>query len=197
MMDAPNDVTVLLAAVSSGDQDAKNKLFAVVYNELHNLAHNAMKRQRAGHNLQTTALVHEAFVRLLPRIETNWQDRRHFFAVAAKAIRHILVAEARQTNAAKRGGGRRTLSLDEMRDSDHEFDCSRTSFESLDVLDKALEKLQAIAGTERMCKVVELRFFVGLTIDETAEVLGISKATVKRDWEFTRAWLHDELKKMQ
>jgi RNA polymerase sigma factor (TIGR02999 family) len=193
MPDLPQNATQLLAAVSSGDESAKNKLFAVVYGELHRMAHRAMRGENPRHTLQTTALVHEAYIRLVPGKEARWQDRGHFFSVAAKAMRRILAGEARKKRAAKRGSGQRPVTLDRLGEPGADQTPEGIPMEDLEMLDLALDKLGEQEGSERLCTMVELRFFVGLTLDQTAEVLGVSKATVKRDWEFTRAWLYKEM----
>ncbi len=193
MATEPQDATQLLSAISSGNRSAWNKLLAVVYQELHAMAHNAMRKERPGQTLQTTALVHEAYLRLCPGKSVCWQDRQHFFRVAARAMRNILAGEARKKKAAKRGGGAHRFSLLNSDQDDNLPEAMEVSFEDLDALDGALEKLNQGEGNERLCAMVELRFFVGLTLDETAEILGISRATVKRDWEFTRAWLYKEM----
>lgn len=195
MPELPQNATQLLAAVSSGDESAKNKLFAVVYGELHRMAHQAMRGENPRHTLQTTALVHEAYIRLVPGKEARWQDRGHFFSVAAKAMRRILAGEARKKRAAKRGAGQRPVTLDRLGEPGANQTPEGIPMEDLELLDQALDKLGEQEGSERLCTMVELRFFVGLTLDQTAEVLGVSKATVKRDWEFTRAWLYKELNK--
>ncbi len=193
----PQNATELLEAVSSGDQNAKNRLFSVVYKELHAMAHRAMRKESPRHTLQTTALVHEAYIRLIPSKDVRWRDRTHFFRVAAKAMRRILAGEARKKGAIKRGSGRRPAALDNRLEPGHDPAAAGVPFEDLDALDKALDKLGEEEGRSRLCEMVELRFFVGLTLDQTAEVLRISKATVKRDWEFTRAWLYKEMKSQE
>lgn len=173
--------TQLLADIGNGDQKAAARLFPLVYDELRALAGRYFRRQNPGHTLQPTGLVHEAFLRLIDQTNAQWKDRAHFFAVAATAMRQILVNHALARNAQKRGGGRRKLALTNnwAVDEGSEFDAVE--------LDEALRKLAAL--DERKAKVVELRFFGGLTVEEVAEVLGVSKATVEGDWRMARAWL--------
>ncbi len=168
----------------SGQEDAAGLLASLVYAELHVIAENAMRREGAGHTLQPTILVHEAFMRLIDQSEVNWQGRGHFYALAAQAIRRILVDHARRRRAAKRGGGLPATFPDHGGESE---------WDALDImaLDDALGRLAAF--DERQARVIELRFFGGLDIAQTAEALGISTATVKRDWAFARAFLQREL----
>jgi RNA polymerase sigma factor (TIGR02999 family) len=186
------DVTLLLEAVFAGDQDAGRKLFSIVYRELHALAHTAMRREIPGNPLQTTALVHEAYIRLVQYKDERWENRAHFFSTAARAMRRILVDEARSRKAAKRGYGHCPVPLDELKEPGQKEE-AQDPFEDLEALDRALDKLSAQESHKRKCTVVELRFFVGLTLEQTADVLAVSIATVKRDWEFTRAWLRREV----
>lgn len=183
--EARQDVTRLLADWSQGDQGALNELMPLVYQELHRLASIYLRRERPDHTLQSTALVHEAFLRLVDQTRVEWRNRAHFFGVAAQMIRRILVDYARTRRRRKRGGDACKLSLDE----------AIAAAESKDIdllaLDEALEKLAAL--DPQQSRIVELRFFGGLSIEETAEVLGISPATVKRDWMMARAWLYQNL----
>lgn len=169
-----------------GRHDATGKLLTLVYDELRSLAAAQLRDERKGHTLQPTALVHEAYLRLVGQTEINWQSKAHFFAVAATAIRRVLVDHARRANAAKRGGNFQRTIL--------EFAHIETTPDPVDLseLDRALEKLSKT--DERKSRVVELRYFAGLSIPETAEVLGVSHATIERDWRFARAWLYNELK---
>jgi RNA polymerase sigma-70 factor (ECF subfamily) len=178
------DVSVLLRAWSGGDQSALEKLTPVVYGELHRLAGRYMKRERPGHSLQTTALVNEAYMRLVGYTRMRWQDRAHFFAVAAQVMRRILVEHARRHNL-KRGGDVPHVSLDEasLVGADDVVD--------LVALDDAMTALARL--DPRKVRVVEMRFFGGLSVEETAEVLGVSPVTVKRDWRAAKAWLYREL----
>ena len=175
------EVTGLLEAWSHGDQAALDKLIPLVYDELRQLAHRYMKRERAGHTLQTTALVNEAYARLVDQRNVQWQNRAHFFAVAAQVMRHILIDHARNQTRAKRGGDAQHISLDDAQTM------SAERAAELLALDEALKKLAEI--DERRSRVVELRYFGGLSIDETAEVLKIKPITVSRDWRWARAWL--------
>jgi len=181
---AAEDVSTLLRAWSDGDQSALERLTPVVYDELHRLARRYMKGERSGHSLQTTALVNEAYMRLVDYERMQWQNRAHFFAVSAQLMRRILVEHARRHNL-KRGGGVQHVSLDEaaMVHGDPDAD--------LVALDDAMNGLARIDA--RKVQVVEMRFFGGLSVEETAEVLKVSPVTVKRDWRAARAWLYREL----
>jgi RNA polymerase sigma-70 factor (ECF subfamily) len=177
-------ITELLHAVRAGQEGASDRLASAIYVELRRLAAGYMRREREDHTLQPTALVHEAFLRLIGNERTEWVDRSHFFAVAAQVMRRILVDHARRTHAAKRDGGEE-ITLDDS------FSDPQTP--TLDILrvNDALDALSAI--DPRQARIVEMRFFVGLTIDETAELMGISAATVSREWTLARAWLHSDL----
>lgn len=182
---SPPQVSQLLNEWSSGNQAARDQLMPLVYEELHRLAHQYMKRESPGHTLQTSALVNEAFVRLVDQKNVRWQNRAHFFGIAAQAMRRILVDYARVRNSAKRGGGAAKISLDEgLVVSDER------SVEVVNV-HEALERLAEFDA--RKSQLVELRFFGGLSIEETADVLGVSPATVMRDWTLAKAWLRREL----
>ena len=180
---AQPDVSTLLLAWRDGDQKALDQLTPIVYSELRILARRYMRRERAGHTLQTTALVHEAYVRLVNYKRMQWQCRAHFFAVAAQLMRRILVEHARRNNV-KRGAGFRHLTLDEARLADP-YD------PDLIALDDAMNALAKL--DPRKVQVVEMRYFGGLSVEETAEVLKISTVTVKRDWRAARVWLYREL----
>ena len=178
------DVSALLRAWTDGDQRALARLTPIVYDELHRLAHHFLKGERAGHSLQTTALVNEAYVRLVDYKRMHWQNRAHFLAVAAQAMRRILVDHARKRNA-KRGANAAHVSLDA------ELTIRADRSENFEFLDDALNALAARAP--RKAKVVELRFFGGLSVDETADVLQVSPITVMREWKSAKAWLYREL----
>jgi len=185
MTTTSQEVSQLLRAWGEGDQTAFEKLMPLVYEDLRRMARRHMGRQGPGHTLQTTALIHEAYLRLVDQKEARWQNRTHFFAVAARAMRQILVDYARARHAAKRGGEAVVVSLDEaVAPSDER------SAELL-ALNDALESLAAI--DHRKCQVVELRYFGGLSVEETAEVLKVSPETVARDWRMARAWLRHEI----
>jgi len=183
---SPGEITQLLAQLREGSPDAEAKLIPLVYDQLHRLAAHYMRRERPDHTLQPTALVNEAYLRLTPQPETHWQDRAHFFGVAARLMRQILMEHARAHQAEKRGPFVQKLSLDEA------FDFSPQRSRDLIALDDALRSLEQLSP--RQSRIVELRFFGGLSAEETAEVLGISPRTVKRDWNVARAWLHGELR---
>jgi RNA polymerase sigma factor (TIGR02999 family) len=180
------EVTLLLQEWRRGDQAALDKLVPLVYQELHRLAHMYMAHERLDHTLRTTALVNEAYVRLIELKQVQWQDRVHFFAISATMMRRVLVEFARSRRSRKRGGEVQRLEFDEAAIPPVKPDAD------LIALDDALNALAAI--DPRGARVVELRFFGGLTVDETAEVLGISDKTVMRDWELARVWLLHELK---
>lgn len=175
------DVTMLLQRFRKGDKTAADELLPLVYEELKRLAANRMKSERPGHTLQPTALVHEVYLKLAMGAPVDWQNRAHFFAVAAQHMRRIVVDHARAATAGKRGGGREPVSLDDFMGTTMPPD------ESMLALDEALTQLKHI--DERAARVVELRFFGGLTEREVVEVLNIGLTTMKRDWEFARAWL--------
>lgn len=183
------DVTLLLGRVTNGDEDAASKLIPVVYEELRRLAGGYMRRERSDNTLQPTALVHEAYLRLVEQRSVDWQGRAHFFAIAAQMMRRILIDHARHRLREKRGSGDKPISLDE---AEATVIAPEQSLE-LVKLDQSLERLAKI--DRRQGKIVELRFFGGLTVDETAQMLGISPKTVKRDWTFAKAWLHGDLKR--
>lgn len=179
------EVTQLLLDWNNGDSAAVDKLMPIIYAELRQLAACYLKRERSDHTLQPTALVHEAYLKLIEHNRVNWQNRAHFFGAAARLMRRILVDHARSRKAAKRGGGYK-VSLTE------EIAVSKPADFDLLALDDALEQLAALDGQQS--RVVELRYFGGLSIEDTAEALMISPATVKRLWTTARAWLHHQLK---
>jgi RNA polymerase sigma factor (TIGR02999 family) len=179
------EITTLLAAIRSGDPSAEANLVALVYDEFRALARRHMRRERPDHTLQPTALVHEAYLRLMRDYPADWQSRAHFFAAASTVMRRILVDHARQRAAAKRPGGRRRVELDDFMVS------ASPRIEQLLILDQALDRL---AGWDRrQARLVELLYFGGLTELEAAEVLGVSLRTVRRDWNAARAWLQAQL----
>jgi len=194
MTGIPEDTVALLVAISTGDRAAKSQLFTLVYEELHAMAHAVMRGESAEPVLQTTALVHEAYLRLLPAEGLSPQDRGHFLCLAAKAMRRILVDEARRRRTAKRGGGKAPLALETQNVSDVRQEDDRGALEDLEALDRALEKLETNDELERVCRVVELLFFAGMTQEETAKILGVSKGTVRRDWGFAKVWLQQEIR---
>ena len=181
------DVTQVLTAVSAGEHGAVDELFPVVYDELRALAGHYLRRERCDHTLQTTALVHEAYLKLVNQHEAKWRDRAHFFAIAAQAIRRVLVDHARTRKRRKRGGGRGEVSLSIATPIFHDHDVN------LEALDEALDRLEKSTPLE--ARIVELRFFAELTEQEIAEVLGISDRTVRRHWNYAKAWLFREIKK--
>lgn len=180
----PN-ITELLVAWNHGDQDALAQLTPFVYRELHRLAHGYLAGERHGHVLQTTALVNEAFVRLIDWQQVEWQNRAHFFGVSATLMRHILVQFAREQQAAKRGGRAIEVSLSEA------TTLGTQNTPDLVALDDALKTLEKL--DPRQARTVELRFFGGLSLEEAAEVLHVSVSTVRRDWRMAQAWLHQQL----
>ena len=186
-MSSTHEVTELLTAWSGGDKAALDKLMPLIHQELRRLAHHYMSRERPGHTMQTTALVNEAYLRLVNREGVHWQNRAHFFAIASQLMRHILVDHARSHAYAKRGGGAQTISLDEA------MVVSQERAAEVVALDDVLKQLADI--DPQQSRIVELRFFGGLTIEETAVVLGLSPATIKREWQTAKAWLYHELAK--
>jgi RNA polymerase sigma factor (TIGR02999 family) len=180
-----SETTQLLRAWADGDRSALERLTPHVYRTLRRIAGYQMQHERAGHSMQATALVHEAYIELIDVNNVNWQHRAHFFAVSAQIMRHILLDRARRRVAAKRGGAAERINLDELPD------LSGDRARELIALEDALTTLAQ--NDERKARVVELRFFGGLSVEETAEVLAVSSETVMRDWRFARSWLHAEL----
>ncbi len=180
-----SEATQLLIDWTDGDKDAVDALFPLVYEELRDIAHHRLQRWRPGHTIQTTALVHDAYLRLTDQTRLDWSDRAHFLALASRAMRNILVDYARRKNAQKRGGGAPHFSLAEQHIG------TQRGVELLISLDQALDRMAAL--NERLCRVVECRFFAGLRDRETAQALGVSVRTVRRDWAKARAWLYDAL----
>jgi len=190
MPPAPEELTQLLIDWGNGNQAALDRLTPLVYEELHRLAHRHMKRERRyqqGHTMQTSALVNEAYLRLIDQRNVHWQNRAQFFSIASRLMRRILVDHARSHQYAKRGGGALKVSLDEA------AVVSQERAAELVALDDALTSLAAV--DPRKCQVVELRFFGGMSVEETAEALRVSPATVNRDWSTAKAWLHRAIQK--
>jgi RNA polymerase sigma factor (TIGR02999 family) len=185
MYGIPNEITLLLTRWSSGDKTALDELIPLVYPELRRLAGIFMSRENSGHTLQTSALINEAYLRLVNQQGTDWQDRAHFFAVAAQVMRHILVDHARRYRYGKRGGGTAHVPLDDVA-----IVCDERALE-LVALDDALTRLAGI--DERKSQIVELRFFGGLTVEETAEVMKLAPITIMREWRAAKAWLGREI----
>lgn len=185
MSRSTHQITQLLHQWREGDGAALEELMPLIYGELHRLAHRYMKRERMGQTLQTTALINEAYLRLAGSDSAEWKDRVHFFSVAARIMRHLLVDRARSRNFAKHGGGAQQVTLD-----DAAAISVQQSTELL-ALDEALRKLATF--DERKSRLVELRYFGGLSVEETAEALGVSEITVKREWLKTKAWLYREM----
>ena len=187
MTQQTQDVSQLLRDWRNGDAQALDRLLPFVYDELRRLAAGYLRRERPGHTLQTTALVHEAYLRLVEQTYADWQNRAQFFGVAAQLMRRILVDHAREKHATKRGSGALRLSLNELNGKATEKDAEVIA------LDDALAELQTF--DPQQCRIVELRYFAGLSIAETAEVVGISPATVKREWNTAKTWLYNQLKR--
>lgn len=183
--DRRGDVTRLLSEVTDGNHASASVLMPLVYDELRRLAASALMRERKGHTLQPTALVHEAFLRLVDQRNVAWESRAHFLAIASQAMRRILVDHARRRHAVKRGSGQTVIALEELASE------PAKSVADLLALDIALDRLTA--KDTRMARIVELRFFGGLSVDESATVLQTSARTVKRDWQVARAWLRREM----
>jgi RNA polymerase sigma factor (TIGR02999 family) len=180
-----HEVTKLLKDWGAGDESVPEKLMPLVYDELRRLAHQYMRREKPGHTLQTSALVNEAYLRLVKQSEIQWESRAHFFGIAARLMRQILVDQARRRNFAKRGGGAIRVSLNDATAIAHEQSASVVA------LDEALKTLEQT--DPRKSRIVELRFFGGMSIEETAEALKVSPGTVMREWTFARAWLRQEM----
>jgi RNA polymerase sigma factor (TIGR02999 family) len=185
MENAPGEVTLLLLEVRNGHQEAEERLIPLVYKELRRLAASYLRKESPDHTLQPTALVHEAYLRLTRMEQMDWQSRAHFFAVAAKLMRHILVDHARAHQANKRGQGWKIVGLDEA------FLAAPGRAPEIIALNDALDRLAELDS--RQCRIVELRFFSGLNEEETGHILGITSRTVRRDWRLARAWLYREL----
>ena len=186
-MNSSPDVTSLLKRYSAGDEDALAELMPLIYDELHRLASSHLRRERPNHTLQATALVHEAYLRLVRQHDAHWKCRDHFLAVAAQVMRRVLVDHARRTKAIKRGGPLPRLSLDQA------AELSEEQAQNLLLLDGVLNRLAAIDAQE--VRIVELRFFGGLSVEETASAMGLSPSTVKREWSIARKWLAREIGK--
>ena len=182
-----NEVTTILAAIKRGEENAADELMPIVYNRLRRLAQQMMGSEKPGQTLQATALVHEAYLRLLGdgQEATSWQDRRHFYAAAAQAMRRILVERARRHSRIKHGGGRKRLALDDVE--------AAIDSESVDLvaIDEALRRLEK--EDARAAQVVMLRYFAGLSVEDTAQALEIAPRTVRRDWTYAKAWLMEEM----
>lgn len=187
-MTEPGSVTALLAQVRAGREDAAAEVLPLIYAELHRIAERHMRHERANHTLQATSLVHDAFLKLVGQTRVEWQDRAHFLAVASQAMRRLLVDHARSRLAVRRGAGAPVVPMTDSVTlaADHAL-----PIEDLLALDSALDELASLDG--RQARVVELRYFGGLEIEEAAEALSISPATLKRDWSMARAWLHRRL----
>lgn len=185
-IEAMQDVTALLRRFSTGDSDAAAEVLPLIYDELRRLAAHFMARERPGHTLQATGLVHEAYLRLVDQQQADWKNRAHFYGAAAGVMRRILVDYARAHRARKRGGDSPRVALDES------AGLSAEPLEELIHIDAALTRLAE--RSRRQVQIVELRYFAGLNVEETAEALAISSKTVKRDWSLARAWLHRELR---
>ena len=181
------NITLLLENCVNGKKNAVNELLPLVYNELKRISSKYLHEEYRNHTLQTTELVHEAYIKLVGRQEINWQNRAHFFGIAANSMRQILVDYARKRNSLKRGEGKTHLSLDKVEEISFQSD------EDILALDEAMKKLEAFDPD--LSKVVELRFFAGLNVEETSKVLDRSASTVKREWGLARAWLFRELGK--
>jgi RNA polymerase sigma factor (TIGR02999 family) len=188
MSEGPGEVTRLLGQLRAGKKDAAEELTPLIYQELHKLAAACMRRERIGHTLQATALVNEAYMRLLGQDNVEWQNRSHFYGIAAQIMRRVLLDYARKHQAAKRGGPAKVRIDEALLVTEQQLDVVLAVDESL----KRLEQIDA-----RQARVVELRFFAGLDVEQTASVIGISTATVKREWQFAKAWLQREMGEQQ
>lgn len=180
-----NDVTLILSAIEQGDENAADKLLPLVYKELHRLAEHKMSKESPGHTLQATALVHEAYIRLVGSEQHNWNSRAHFFGAAAEAMRRILIENARRKKRLKHGSSRKKV---ELRDDDIVIE---SPSDDLIALDEALTKLNELDKTK--AELVKLRYFAGLTLEQIACILDISPATAKRYWTYSKAWLYSQI----
>lgn len=187
------EFTQLLRAAGAGDDAAKKRLWALMYDELRQIAHGKLQAERVDHTLSTTDLVHEAYLRLIDQDQIQMKDRAHFRSMAARAMREILIDYARKRKAQKRGGDISKVSFDEMKLIEGKIRLSDERADALVALDEALHQLEKIS--ERQSRIVECRFFGGLTIEETAAALGISTATVKRGWNLAQVWLYQEMQR--
>jgi RNA polymerase sigma factor (TIGR02999 family) len=187
---SPDEITAMLRAWGEGDREALDALVPQVYDELHRQAHRYLRGERADHTLQTSALINEAYLRLAGQRDVEWQNRTHFFGIAASIMRRILVDYARSQQRVKRGGNEPNLPLDLALSIVAETTNEQTRIDLI-MLNDALDKLAVI--DERQARIVELRYFSGLTVEETAEVLDVSEMTVKRDWNVAKAWLRREI----
>jgi RNA polymerase sigma-70 factor, ECF subfamily len=184
--DPTSTISRLIESVRNGDAAAAAALTPMLYNELHRLAMHHMRNERPGHTLQATALVNEAYLKLIDNREANWQNRAHFLAIASQAMRRVLIDHARSKRRVKRGGLQQKVALEDV-----QIAAEEQTYDLID-LDEALDRLAKVDA--RQSRIVELRFFGGLSVEQTAEVLSISPKTVKRDWAVARAWLHRELR---
>ncbi len=184
----PKEITAMLRELRGGKQESLDALLPLVYDELHRQAARFLRRERIGHTLQTTALIHETYLKLIDQRNVNWQNRAHFFGIAAQAMRRILVDYAKSRHREKRGGANENLPLEAAT-----LAVSGERSIDLEELDQALTRLAEL--DERQARIVELRYFGGLSIEETAEILHISTATVKNDWKSAKAWLYGEIMK--
>lgn len=182
---AVDNATQILQQVNAGDRNAAEQLFPLVYDEFRAMAARRLRQERPDHTLQPTALVHEAYMKLIDQTRINWQGRQHFFAIAAQAMRRVLIDHARQHRRQKRGGGRAKVSLDET------VVLSPQRSDELILLDETLQRLAQV--DPRQARIVELRFFGGLTVEEAAQIIGVSKRTVEGDWTMAKAWLKREM----
>lgn len=189
-MNTEQDITVLLKAASDGNEEALDAVFPALYAQLHKLAKVQRRRWHGNYTVNTTALVHEAYLKLVRQEQVNWKSQGHFFALAAKAMRHILTDYARKQVTAKRGGGAQKISIDTNMPAEA-YGVSGQSAEEMVALDEALGRLEDMS--KRQAQVVECRVFAGLSVKETADALDISQATVKRDWQLAGAWLRREI----
>lgn len=193
---SPDTVTELLVDLRNGDARAVDALYEEVYTQLHERAHGQRAQWKGEPTLRTTALAHEVYLKLVDQDEQSWESRSHFFGVAARAMRHILVDRARKRRAQKRGGTAQTLSLEALRESlQREHATAEERSEMIMVLDAALGRFEEEHA--RAARVVECRFFGGMTIEETAEALGVSGSTVSRDWDLAQSWLYREMKRIR
>ena len=190
------DISLLLQKVQDGDEAALNELFPLVYEELHSIAQKQRQKWQGDYTLNTTALVHEAYIKLINQKDAQWNNKSHFYGVASKAMRHILINYAKHRKRKKRGGDQPKLSLEENKIAiENVITLDEDRADTLLAMDRALNKLEKMSS--RQAKIVECRFFGGLSIADTAEALGVSPATVKRGWAMAQTWLYQEMKNME
>lgn len=179
------------------DSKTKINIFSILYKDLHELAKKTIRNMPLKNDLDTTGLLHETYVKFTSAGYLNCRDRSHFYALASRAMRRILISEARKMSAMKRGGCKQVISYSDLREIDQKLDVCNLPVEQFELLESAIEKLNSIDQNKRLCQIIDLRYFSGFTLDETAEILGVSKGTVRRDWNFIKVWIRDYIEKQK